>query len=192
MELLLLRVHQKQITHQCYAALSAVQQANASLAAQNWENFWAAIQNFLTAVANISKAGWGPGGKLATERRPLRESLGIADNSALANTDLRNHLEHYDERLDRWYKNSANKNYVDFVVGPHSAILGFEDTDIFRFFDPEAKEVIFWGEHYAMQPLVDEIARLLPIAQAESSKPHWDSAGNKKAPTDSAPSSPAS
>jgi hypothetical protein len=118
----------------------------------------------------------GAGGKLAAERLPLRESLAIADDSALASTDLRNHLEHYDERLDRWYRNSARHNYADFIIGPRATtIVGLDDTDIFRFFDPETNEVVFWGEHYAIQPLVDEIVKLLPIAQTESNKPHWES-----------------
>jgi hypothetical protein len=43
-----------------------------------------------------------------------------------------------------------------------------------RFFDPETNEVISWGEHYAIQPLIDEIVELLPAARAESNKSHWD------------------
>lgn len=173
MDLFLLRMHQRQVVFQCHAALNAARQANIALVTQDQYTFWASIQNFLTAAANISKACWGSGGKLAAERLSLRRSLALADNSPLANTDLRNDLEHYDERLDRWYKNSARRNYADFNIGPRAtAINGVDDGDIFRFFDPETSEVIFWGKNYAMQPLVDEITKLLPVAQAESSKPH--------------------
>lgn len=174
MDLFLLRVHQMQILHQCHAALNAAQQTDPALKAGNQEDFWASIQNLLTAAANIAKACWGAGGKLSTERADLRKSLDIADNSPLANTNLRNHLEHYDERLDRWYRESPSHNFVDFFIGPHAtAIAGIDDKDIFRFFDPGANEIIFWGEHYALPPLIDEIVRLLPIAQVESRKPHW-------------------
>jgi len=174
MDLLLLRAHQIQIKHQCHAALNASEQANAALRARDQELFWASIQNFLTAMANISKACWGQRGRLSAERADLRNSLSIADDSPLASTDLRNHLEHYDERLDRWYRESVRRNYVDFVIGPRARTLaGIDERDIFRFFDPETNEVIFWGEHYALQPLVDEIVRLLPIVTVESSKPHW-------------------
>lgn len=174
MDLILIRVHQGQIVHQCHAGLNAAQQANSALKKNDLEVFWAAIQNLLTAAANIAKACWGAGGKLTAERQDLRESLAVADGSPLANTDLRNHLEHYDERLDRWYRESATRNYVDFNIGPRAtAIAGADDKDIFRFFDPETNEVSFWGEHYLLQPLVDEIVRLLPVAKSESSKPHW-------------------
>ena len=135
------------------------------------ETLWAAIQKFLTSAANIAKACWGQGGRLADVRAPLRQSLSIMNDSPLANTDLRNHLEHYDERLDRWHQNSSNHFYVDYGFGPReTAIRGVPDSDIFRFFDPQTNEVIFWGEHYAMQPLVDAVCQLLPIAQNESMK----------------------
>jgi hypothetical protein len=172
MDVFLLRAHQRQIVHQCHAAINAAQQANVALAASNQDIFWASIQNFLTAAANISKACWGAGGKLDSERQPLRESLGIDDNSPLANTDLRNHLEHYDERLDRWYCKSVRRNHIDFMIGPRATtISGTEDIDIFRFFDPQTNEVIFWGERYALQPLADEIVKLHPKAETEAKKP---------------------
>jgi hypothetical protein len=147
MELILLRLHQGQIAHQCHAALNAAQQANAALQMNDQEIFWASIQNFLTAAANIAKACWGQGGSLADERADLRESLAVVDTSPLVtNTDLRNHLEHYDERLDRWYRTSARHNYADFLIAPRATtIAGMEDTDIFRHFDPQTNEVIFWG-----------------------------------------------
>lgn len=173
MDLFLLRLHQKQILHQCYAALNAVQQANSALNVHNQEIFWASVQNFLTATANISKTCWGGRGRFAAQRAQIRESLNITDDSPLADRRLRNHLEHYDERLDEWYHHSSNHNYADFIIGPRATtIVGLDNTDIFRFFDPETNEVIFWGQRYALQPLVNEITKLLPIAQVESSKPH--------------------
>jgi hypothetical protein len=174
MDTFLLRLHQRQVAHQCRAALHAINHASVSLGAHDTDAFWASIQNFLTAAANISKAFWGASGKLAEQRRPLRVSLGVSDESLLAKTDLRNHLEHYDERLDRWYAQSVHKNHIDFSIAPRRSIVGLDNSDFFRFFDPETKEVIFWGEHYAIQPLVDEIAALLPRADAEGQKPHWE------------------
>lgn len=173
MDTFLLRLHQRQVAHQCRAALHAINHANVSLSARETDSFWASIQNFLTAAANISKAFWGTSGKLVEQRKPLRVSPGVSDESLLAKTDLRNHLEHYDERLDRWYARSVHKNHIDFSIAPRKSIVGLDNSDLFRFFDPETKEVIFWGEHYAIQPLVDEIAALLPRAEAEGQKPHW-------------------
>jgi hypothetical protein len=175
-DLFLLRLHQRQVAHQCSAALQAFHMGNLGLVTNDQDIFWASIQNMLTAVANISKACWGQGGKLAEERRPLRESLRIADDSPLANTDLRNHLEHYDERLDRWYETSENKNHADFLIGPAGRMVagrGIGDKDVFRHFDPATGDVVFWGVHYSIPVLLNAIAALKPIAEAEARKPHW-------------------
>lgn len=176
MDLMLLRLHQRQIAHQCRAALLALEIGQQGLEANDQDVFWASVQNFLTAAANISKTLWGAGGRLVDSRGPVRKSLGVTDDSPLASTDLRNHLEHFDERLDRWHERSERHNYADFVIGPkESTIGGLEETDMFRQFDPATGHVIFWGEHHAIGPIRDAITDLLPVAIAEASKPHWRS-----------------
>jgi hypothetical protein len=174
MDTLLLRVHQKQIEHQCRAGIMALDLAQKALSSRDQEEFWASIQNALSAAANIAKSLWGQGGKLAQEREPLRQSLGISDSSPLSSTDLRNHLEHYDERLDRWYRTSQRRNHADYLIGPASMIAGTEATDIFRHFDPSTGDVIFWIENYSIPPLGRALAELLPTATREAVKPHWD------------------
>jgi len=189
MELFLLRVHQRQIEHQCHAALIAAGQIDAGMNAggvpggpgnirvrPNFEIVFGGIQNLLNAAANISKSCWGAGGKLTVERSDLRASLEITDTSPLANTDLRNHLEHYDERIDRWWRESERHNHVDYSIGPAArSIVGLEPRDIFRHFDPETGHIIFWGEHYDLKELVAAIRDLLPRVNTEASKPHWES-----------------
>lgn len=176
METMLLRLHQGQIRHQCHAALLAIQIANQGLSQNDHEIFWASIQNFLTATANISKALWGSSGRLKDARQPLRDSLAIDENNPLSSTNLRNHLEHFDERLDRWYQTSTSHNYADFIIGPKATtVSGLTESDMFRQFDPETNEVIFWGEFHPIQPLVDAVSALLPVAERESRKPHWPS-----------------
>jgi hypothetical protein len=172
--MMLLRLHQRQIEHQCRAALLALDVAQQGLSASDQHVFWAGIQSFLTAAANISKTLWGSGGRLAEARADLRHSLRVPENTALASTDLRNHLEHFDERLDRWHAMSKNHNFVDFAIGPKGrTVVGPDETDMFRQFDPETGEIIFWGEVHPVMPIRDAITELLPIASAEAAKPHW-------------------
>jgi len=175
MDLFLLRMHQRQIAHQCHASLQAAEQIKNGLISGNQEILWAGVQNLLTATANIAKATWGSGGKLTDERRVLRESLSIGDESPIANVDLRNHLEHYDERLDRWFRTSQHRNHADYMIGPPAMISGVEPTDVFRHFDPDSGDVIFWGEHYNLSQLVEAVTTLLPIAEAQASLPHRSS-----------------
>ncbi len=172
---MLLRLHQSQIEHQCHAAVLALNIAQQGLDQNNQHVFWASIQGFLTAAANISKSLWGAGGKLSDQRANLRASLQVADDSPLASTDLRNHLEHFDERLDRWHANSERHNYADFVIGPkESTIAGMEEMDMFRQFDPSNGQIIFWGERHDLIPIRDAIEALLPIVTTEAARPHWE------------------
>lgn len=172
---MLMRLHQQQIEHQCRAALLALDIAQQGLDAENQHVFWASIQNFLTAAANISKTLWGARARRTEARSDLRQSLKINEDSPLASTDLRNHLEHFDERLERWYETSERHNFVDFAIGPKGlTVVGLEETDMFRQYDPETGHIIFWGEHHPLAPIKNAIVELLPIATAEAAKPHWE------------------
>lgn len=174
LDLYLLRMFQRQVGNQCFAALMAAEAAQSALNPVNQDVFWASVQNCLTAVANISKALWGQGGKYAKERKPLRDSLDVGNNSSLKPTSMRNNFEHFDERLDDWYATSTNRNHLDHMIGPPNMVAGLADTDMFRVFDPTTAELVFWGKRYPLTTILDEVRRLYPIAQAEGSKPHFD------------------
>lgn len=94
-----------------------------SLGASHGDGIWLSLQNLLTAAANVSKALWGTDDKIEAARLPLRESLAVADGSALNSRKLRNHFDHFDERLDEWWTKSGDHNLVDCIVGPPGAIV---------------------------------------------------------------------
>ncbi len=87
---------------------------------------------------------------------------------------MRNHFEHYDERLDKWWKSSETRNHFDMSVIPPGAVQGLADIDMFRVFDPSTADIVFWGQRFNVNEIVREAAKLLPIASAEASKPHWE------------------
>ena len=147
MELMLLRLFQKQVLLQCQFVIVAATNVNAGLNNRNSEHVWYSLQNMLNAGANISKTLWGQGGRLTEERRPLRDSIGVPDNSPLRQVTMRNNFEHLDERMDRWWRKSKHHNHVDKIIGPKATtIVGADPRDIFRFFDPQTTELIFWGQ----------------------------------------------
>ncbi len=166
MDLMLLRVFQCQVEVQCGIALRAANEL------EQPETVWASVQNLLNAVANISKACWGSGGKLAAEREPLRSSLQLADSSPIRWTTVRNHWEHFDERLDEWWSGSPHHNFIDMNVMPRSAIhiQGMTDLDWFRNLDPQSGELTFWGDTFDLPTIVNEVRRIQPIAAAEANK----------------------
>ena len=135
---------------------------------------WVGVQVGITGAGNVSKALWGQGSRLAESRRPLRDSLTVPENSPFRDVSMRNHFEHYDERLDRWWRESPNHNHLDRMIGPPSGVVGLDDLDRFRVYDPTTNDVVFWGERFNMQAIATEAERLLPIAETEAAKPHWE------------------
>lgn len=132
---------------------------------------WHPIQALLTAVANISKALWGQGGKRYVERQPLRDSLGVDDSSPLRPTSMRNNFDHFDERLDDWWQRSATHNYIDLSFGDMaSATKGAPEDEMFRSYDPRTGDLVFWGQRYNLPSIIGEINRIMPLALREASK----------------------
>lgn len=181
MELMLLRTFQRQAALQCKFILLAAQDIDTGLQKGDIEYTFYAVQNLLNASANVSKAFWGSGGKFATERKALRDSIGVDDNSSLKEVTMRNNFEHFDERLARWWKESQQHNHADLNLGPRNMIAGISDIDRFRAYDPTTKDLSFWGQDFNLQDLTDEAQRILPKLQAEANKPHWEerAAGSK-------------
>lgn len=170
MDIMLLRCFQSQVELQCRFLLSATRTLNVALQKNDVDRTFYAIQNLLNAGANISKALWGGGGKLAVQRKPLRDSIAVDDNSPLKNVNMRNNFEHFDERLDRWWAKSKRPIIIDLVVGPKSGIEGLGDIEKFRHFDPETADLIFWDQEFNIQAIVNEVQRILPKLVVEAKK----------------------
>lgn len=175
METMLLRIFQRQIRLQCKFLLVAAHDLNCAVKNADVEHTFYALQNLLNSAANISKGLWGQHRKveIALARKPLRDSIGIDDSSPLRDTNMRNHFEHFDERLDRWYSTSQNHNHMDLFVGPKNMITGNTTDDKFRHFDPTTTDMLFWGQTFNIQKIVNEAQRILPKLEEESGKPHW-------------------
>ena len=134
---------------------------------------WYPVQAFLSAVANISKALWGQRGQFAAERADLRASLGVQDSSPIRSTTMRNNFDHFDERLDEWWKGSTNHNYVDLGFGDMTTTAtgaGIGTQDRFRSFDPATGNLVFWGQTYHVPTIEDEIIRIMEAALIGASK----------------------
>ena len=67
--------------------------------------------------------------------------------------NLRNHLEHFDERIDRWIINSKNHNFCDMNISHGGSLLveGLDKTDYFR--NLESNCFTFAGEEYELKEL---------------------------------------
>ena len=170
MDTRLLRTFQNQVLLQCQFVLYAAGDLNDALNQGDTRKTFYLIQNLLDATANISKVLWGARGTLAEQREPVRVSIGVTDDSPLRLPAMRNNFEHFDERIDRWWKESKHHGYTDLNIMPRTAVSSLDDIDVFRWFDQQTTDVIFWSEKFNVQEIVNEVQRILPLVTQEASK----------------------
>lgn len=186
-----------ELQKQCQFALNAVGQMNFCLKqlssqglAQEKRSYlhsevFRGIHSFLTHASNVSKILW-PGLprqeknesaahykqriislKKVQRAFELRAELGLPEKHALRSRKLRDHLEHFDERIDDWEENSQNKNFVQDTIGPENAVVGIAKTDMMRWFNPRNSTFLFRGETFSLQDIATALEKLLPILVAK-------------------------
>ncbi|GAA4762738.1 hypothetical protein GCM10023351_01490 [Microbacterium gilvum] len=134
------------------------------------EPVWLGMHVALAGAGNVAKALWGSGGKKSAKRLVLRESLGVKEDSPLQDTDLRNHIEHFDERLERWWESAERNHFVDGFIGAKDQMQGASGQDLFRMYDPEIATAYFWDEAFPLADVQKEVSRLQVRALTESRK----------------------
>lgn len=173
MDIMLLRIFQREVERQCTFALMAAQDLEHALRAGDMNRIWYSVQALLVAAGHISMLLWGADQPAAERRAPLRASLSVNDDSLLQPRTFRNHFEHFDERLEQWATSSERRNFADQNVGPPGMIAGLDPKDYLRNFDATTMAVTFRGDAYPLRPIVDAIRGLREKAAAEAMKPHW-------------------
>lgn len=129
------------------------------------EDFFREVEHFIQHAAAISQLLW-PSNKRGRKRAEyLRTYLKIKKDNILHNRDLRNHLVHFDERLDRWVEQSKRHNFVDQSIGDvHRLIKGVDSTDYIRNFNPANMEYIFLSEKFNLRDIqlaIDQIKKTI-------------------------------
>jgi hypothetical protein len=158
-------IYLRELIAQCEFGVGSVQRMNKVLENHGSPSeFFREAGDFLQHSSAVSRLLWPPGSnnrsikKRAKKRGAhLLNSLEIDDTHSLKERTLRDHFEHFDERLDDWAETSPHKNMVDNMIGSRSAIGGdsIKDQDIMRLFDPATKILIFRGERFDVQALVN-------------------------------------
>ncbi len=134
--------------------------------------FWHSIHGFLVNVGNISKllnlqvTNRGRiDQNLEKVQKSLQKYFNINPTSLIANRKLRNHFEHYDERLYEWANNSQGSIMVTYHIGSVEKNLDdffIPDANykIFKRYDPETYTLEFKGDCINLDQLSDEVLEL--------------------------------
>lgn len=188
MDRFLLSIYLRQIVEQAAFGVAAYQRAMAALndatrrltkdewVGDGWkahvlagDEFWAQIQLLVNCSANVSKVLWGQKRKFEVERTDLRALVDVDNTSPLVETLMRNHYEHFDERIAVWFALPGMKLFADRNIGPRDQLVHSEPEpprteDFFRTYDPTAGDLSFWGVHFSVHGIAAELARVRDMA----------------------------
>ncbi|MBQ0933658.1 hypothetical protein [Ideonella alba] len=163
------RIYLDQAKQECEACFEAIKEFNGALERERSKDPFAHATALVHHAAAVSRIFWPPGGrdKHARQRahrrgEALRKALSVSTDHPVQARTLRDHFEHFDERLDDWAERSKNRNIVRKLLGPRSAIGGdaIQDEDIIHHYDPETKIYAFRGEKFDVQALASGLEDL--------------------------------
>lgn len=155
----------------CFAAIesfnSAIQQCYDS-AIETGDDPFTHAMTLVHRAAAASRIFWPPKGRKSSEQRSqnrgehLQKALMIDKDHPISSRTLRDHFEHFDERLDQWAEESKNRNIILRFLGPRSAVGGsaLADGDIIFHFDPATNIFAFRGQKFDLQELANGVVDL--------------------------------
>ncbi len=99
--------------------------------------------------------------KLRTTRGDqIWQELDLEGESIIYDHTLRDHLEHFDERLEVWAISSLNRNFADMNIASVGAIVGLDPGDYQRNLDPDTLHFSFQGENFDLHAIAMELKRI--------------------------------
>ncbi|QSW88042.1 hypothetical protein J0383_17430 [Flavobacterium endoglycinae] len=122
-------------------------------------------------MGGISRFFWPPSSDAYHKRRgeKLREVYHISDSSILKNRDMRNLMEHFDEKLDDFLRKNRIYKVMKKYVGPITYVD--DDRTFFRayFYDKQIFKML--NVEYEIKPIIAEVRRIheILLRQKESS-----------------------
>ncbi len=123
---------------------------------------FSSIHSFLSHCAMISKMIKATDD--STPPKPISDILQISDSSVIHQRIFRNHLEHYDERLKDWIKQSgANCNIGTYNIGPKGD-LQISNIVFVRHYDSNTKTFTFVNDDFDLSVLANEVQRIKILA----------------------------
>jgi hypothetical protein len=137
-------------------AVAAFERFDSALSeAKGNEEVVAAVQEALTHVAGLSRFFWPPAKEKVTQARArkLRMAFGLDDGSVLQSRELRNALEHFDERLDAFLLHDHAGYFFPGAMVDDASLSEDAIGHIFRLVDPNTSTFVLLGQAYSFAEL---------------------------------------
>lgn len=130
------------------------------------------VHEALGHAASLSRFFWpsGLGNKVLSSLKSargakLRSAFGLDDNSALRDRKLRDTLEHFDERLDRYLLNDPVGYFFPSPVIDRHELADEVIGNIFKLVDPGASCFVLLGEKHFFDSIRCEVEAVLEKAK---------------------------
>jgi hypothetical protein len=130
-----------------------------SLAAVDTEDVLNHLQNIIVQGAALSRYFWPVRKEYEQRGKCLRQALNITDKNPLKSRDLRNAMEHFDEKLDQY----LSTRIVGIVFPHYFGALPKSDgipSHIFRAYYIDVGQFELLGKRYEVEPIAKELLRL--------------------------------
>lgn len=124
------------------------------------------LQNLIVRAAALSRYFWpvreGRSQEHKKRAKQLCQAFSVTDESPLKDRELRNRIEHFDERLDHYLSQLIIGHIFPSYVGntPEQSEV---PQHVFRAYFVDIDTFAILGTRYRIQPIVDEISRLHSI-----------------------------
>ncbi|MEQ1856174.1 MAG: hypothetical protein ABL963_06885 [Longimicrobiales bacterium] len=187
-------VYVSEIETQCRLARNAAGSIDDAVAATHetgTHEVFRALHSLLTHASNVSRLLWPSQpkkypGEAKGDYRARAERIQIRGDElrtllhlpgrdggghVLFDRTLRDHLEHFDERLEEWERTSKGRNMIQDALGPRSAIVAVDETDVMRWYDPRAGTFYFRHESFNIRGLCAATEEILVRAIRSLSDP---------------------
>lgn len=131
-----------------------------------------AVQEAVGHAGSLSRYFWpSPTGKRNNQHdmklargKKLREMYEITDDSPLANRELRNAWEHFDEKLDAYVlSNDAGYFFPTPIIDSHT-LADDPAGKIFKLLDPETHCLVLLGKKFFFKPIRNEVENIFTRA----------------------------
>jgi hypothetical protein len=117
------------------------------------------LQNIVHQAGALSRYFWPTLEPYRSRGKYLRSIFEVTETSPLKSRDVRNRLEHFDEKLDDYLKRKNTGEFFPSYVGPCPPDDGMP-RHFFRAYYLDVGIFEILGVQIKMQPLVDEIMRI--------------------------------
>lgn len=95
----------------------------------------------------------------------LRQIFNVSNSSALQNRDLRNALEHFDEKLDEYLLGDVVGYIFPGPLVDDASLADDKRGHIFRLVDPAKETFVLLGRKYPFGPMRQEVDRIASLAE---------------------------